>query len=119
MSRSSQPKEPNFTPGPWEAQVSGGLPIGVWAGDEDGGRYVCPPNDMSPENTRLADLHLIAAAPELYAALTAADMALGYIIEDAINRLTTDSPMLLIDVRKLDGVVEILRTALAKARGEG
>jgi seryl-tRNA synthetase len=57
---------------------------------------------------------LEAEVERLTAALNQADMALGYITEDGINRLTEDSPMLLIDVRKLDGVVGILRAALAK-----
>ena len=62
--------ETKFTQGPWKAQFDAtGTPIGVWAGDEDSGHYVCPPNDMNPEDTNPSDLHLIAAAPSLYEAL--------------------------------------------------
>jgi len=59
--------ETKFTQGPWKAQFDAtGAPIGVWAGDDDSGHYVCPPNDMNPEDTNPSDLHLIAAAPLMY-----------------------------------------------------
>lgn len=46
---------------------------------------------------------------ELRQRIYQADMALGHIEQDAINRLAEDSPMLLIDVRLLDGVIALLR----------
>jgi hypothetical protein len=56
---------------------------------------------------RLADAEKRVAG--LRRRISDADQALGHIVQDAVNRLTEDSPMLLIDVRLLDGVVELLR----------
>ena len=56
-----------YTPGPWNTMVSGGS---VWG---SGGEWICDPSDRHayPTDTQRANARLIAAAPDLLAALEA------------------------------------------------
>ena len=101
--------ETKFTQGPWKAQFDAtGAPIGVWAGDEDSGHYVCPPNDMNPEDTNPSDLHLIAAAPLLYGQLEATEHTLHDWLDGRPQHISE------LVAHELVGI----RAALRAARGE-
>jgi hypothetical protein len=77
------------------------------------GRLLGVPYDglKSPAGYLHADLMpVVRALTESRERVEQAGSALRGIIDDAVNRLTKDSPMLLIDVRKLDGVMDALST---------
>lgn len=105
--------ETKFTPGPWVENNDDGFSRGsIWAG--------CSPSGAGAVGTLIANVagdsaeadanaHLIAAAPDLYAALTDAYEVLGAILED------TDGD----DGERIPNPLLVqLRAALAKARGE-
>lgn len=95
--------ERKWTAGPWEVRYSGGetqLTMG------DGKIHMC---DMTyypwvPEN--LADWHLIAAAPDLYEALSEC--------KSWIEKMHPEGSF----APKINAIMEKYDTALAKARGE-
>ena len=89
--------ETNFTPGPWV--VEDDSPVTPW---------VRCPDDKStlsvsrPYRERLANAYMIAAAPDLYAVVEELEESSSYWSEYFV-------PI---------GIVDRLRAALAKARGE-
>lgn len=102
--------QPKWTPGPWAAKwskyeednfiVQAGMPsnrvLAQFDGDGDG-----------PDDQSLADAHLIAAAPDLYAAL------------DNLETAATGAGVPHQQERKLlHECITAARAALAKARGE-
>jgi hypothetical protein len=110
--------ETNFTPGPWESGTiqrhediyGDGKPIPVWSdcvvrpeGQFPHGLWVADCG-MSTDPERIANAHLIAAAPDLYAALAECfrflHETLGYDDDDDNDPLA------------------LAKKALAKARGE-
>ena len=90
----------SFTPGPWKWDQHGGLR------GKDRNAVINPTlrGDVLSGVNREADAHLIAAAPDLYAALK-------YLVKqvDEVERSTV--------IRGSD-IMADARTALAKARGE-
>lgn len=96
-----------FTPGPWKVYSQYGE-IGNIT-NSDGSIVVAQAQQVEPRShdVRLANTHLIAAAPELLEALEALD---NYVS----NNLTTEYPTG-IDINAAP--FEAARTAIAKARG--
>ena len=86
-----------WTPGPWEVHRANTTRLG-WDVQTEGGK------DLVAFNLREANAHLIAAAPELYAAL---DAALGALIECGCD----DNDM-------GASAIASARLALSRARGE-
>lgn len=87
--------EPKFTPGPWRVSYERGT---TQIRTADSGSIMCDETyyPWVPEND--ADWHLISAAPEMYQALENLLIAIG---------MGWD----------LDGVVDVAKSALAKAEG--
>lgn len=125
--------EPQWTPGPWRVEdgtslvwgacnpedrtsygmgspVAEGLATATWKGARD---IQCP--------ERIANAHLIASAPTLYAALSIANIELAALVADPSNpdfgpATRNDNPA---DVDCLLKAFETIRDAMAAARGEG
>ena len=97
--------QPKWTPGPWAVERNKrtwgwvdvvGPSLGV------GGPTQATDLTLADEVKRIAEAHLIAAAPDLYAALDAA--------LDEINRMKPTAPLV--------AVALSAKAALAKARGQ-
>lgn len=128
--------EPKWTPGPWRISETWRPPIGFYKPDRDRlnadgnifwGYSISGSNEHGgsilptlaavhnfPDNIE-ANAHLIAAAPEMDAALEAALELEALIVErmtcsDESQRRSCQS--------EIDGTTEMIRAALAKARGE-
>lgn len=120
--------ETRFTPGPWRRQTGSNIGNAV-----EGFSHVCDEYDAGYRTVALfqaaiptpkyddleanaeANGNLIAAAPELYEALEAALELEALIVErmtcpDESQRRSCQS--------EIDGTTEMIRAALAKARGE-
>lgn len=99
------------TPGPWRQGIN--FPSRIIAGDGDNSRIVAgtclPVDEDSPNEIELANACLIAAAPDLLAALKRTYSTLG----DAAIRGTRAKPT----VEELNGIMDDLRAAIAKAEG--
>ncbi len=96
--------ETKFTPGPWRVRAHTSQPNDRVVVDTFGGSVACVYRDMGEnEPPREANAHLIAAAPDLYAALEALHRA------TAILPASMDEP---------GSPQALARAALAKARGE-
>ena len=97
---------PAFTPGPWDnpSQSEAGRYITIKAANGRTVARVIWSRASDPHPTDAGDARLIAAAPDLYAALEAALADL----EESDRHYKTFSPS-----------VKRVRAALAKARGEG
>lgn len=107
--RKSEMTKPKFTPGPWVVLRGETLTIEkVNAGTEIADLW------DNPNADRLFDAHLIAAAPDLYAALEeicdqSVALRQGGPAPEDLQRLS----------EALEYAVDIAVSALAKARGEG
>ena len=110
------------TPGPWHSTGkvwSGNQPAGIFSGrqTEGGGwvdsKQVWPPYACDPQSEdyqrHVADLRLIAAAPDLLQALWDCMTK-----EGAVARKDADPQKL---VRRLNAIDDICRAAIAKAEG--
>ena len=96
------------TPGPWDVQISckefvpvsqgGGERVTIWAGSGSDRERVCTATRLDDVATTKANARLIAAAPELLAALE--EVAAGYCGDFGPAHISTR-----------------IRAALAKARG--
>jgi hypothetical protein len=79
LERTGTVSRPNFTPGPWKVNTSthhdSGKPWTIWTSRGPGCGAVahlapwCPPGTSREEEQKIADAHLISAAPDLYDAL--------------------------------------------------
>ena len=100
------------TPGPWEVAITGGMARAVFKQGDPGGQICKLPGALfGPDgDTRLANAHVIAAAPEMLAALKD---ALGFLdcvgIEEA-----EDNPDL---VASLDRMRARYNAIIDKAQG--
>lgn len=115
--------ETKFTEGPWRGCHNGTCPCGYIFGDE-GEVYVAQaigpgnvqngmPDPYPTEEAQTANAHLIAAAPELYEALSAARQQLitlgGEVVEEG-GKIVSDPIQA--------AVLAVIDAALARARGE-
>ena len=107
MTNTSHPNA-DFTPGPWKVHKSVHADTGLLI-EQHGGDVVaeCDPLDNMAANARL-----IAAAPELFDAVLFAVNEIEGILHDETAMLDSMTQ------EQLDEVFPMLRTALAKARGE-
>jgi hypothetical protein len=110
---SRQPQQlPAFTPGPWEAAISMAGIIAVFAGKHSN-HILATVRDPYGEDKSVADAnaHLIAAAPDMYAAL-----------QDCLEHCEKEGGPDVEFIRDDNSGhmlnVEMIRAALRKARGE-
>jgi hypothetical protein len=101
---------PKHTPGPWaitEKRLTNGATLNVWSPpDQDGYRYVVARVDAGVEpGEGDANAHLIAAAPDLLAALRQAED----LISATFENLTTG------DAGEAEAELKAIRTALREA----
>lgn len=100
------------TPGPWTLQTRSSYKYGVFVKAEDqiiagvGGMEFTP-------NTNLANARLIAAAPDLLAALEEAHTLLCYCAEE--EPMGPDQPW---DLERVERAIQMARSALAGAAGQ-
>lgn len=104
------------TPGPWRLQMAGAheadlINGGTFAGI-NGGRGCPDVLDADDQATWEANARLIAAAPDLLAALEA---ACGYLLNAKID-LETGAPKRTA-INTIEGGLTVTRDAIAKARG--
>jgi hypothetical protein len=99
-----------FTAGPWQERQAGGF-VDIIAANNDRVARVCEygPQSDTPD-AQAHNARLIAAAPELYAAIHAILEDAGYLSGEALPQLRELS----VSRSKLDAA----RAALRKARGE-
>ena len=100
MSESGKEK---FTPGPWEGGyglLDGGY-LGIWKSGSETVVARISPTDRETDEYK-ANAHLIAAAPDMYAVLTELEESVDYWSE-------YDVPI---------GIIDQIRAAISKARGE-
>ena len=91
------------TPGPWRIDGNDDLPLAVIEDNEDG-TGICEIGERTPLN--LANAALIAAAPEMLAALQ--------LIADSVTftGMSQAAPL------QLDAVIKVAKAAIARATGQ-
>jgi len=95
-------QENKWTPGPWRVDDDG-VDYPLIIGNDE--KYVCEILFHPQPSQQVANAHLIAAAPDLYEALETAESC----IVDVVGAFGVKVP---------DEILQEIRAALAKARGE-
>jgi hypothetical protein len=115
--------ETKFTPGPWRASVEepavtadfrhhDALYAGYVNRDTASRTQIARTPASHDREVALANAHLIASAPDLYAALEACEQRLADLLRSDYSTTSNPAP------QDEDDAVRAARAALAKARGE-